>query len=247
MSKRHSAPTLAGTIAKQINPLDPGGIAVDVVYGFDQPTEGSVPLLGPIKQANWDEALIEEAARRLPNGWDVNGPKGRKGMRDDLRLILKQGYKNPEEIVTILKNNELDRLGKKPPGWANPLKVDESLPGPPIEQYPGTFPTAVPPSAQPRKTDPGFPVALPPSPVPPVETRPFPVGIAPAGDVPQGPPEDPTPSAPAQAPARKQSDAGDADPGLAAFRAGWRRPSPTGGWRRCSSPSPGSPRASTGR
>ena len=219
MSKRHSAPTLAGTIAKQINPLDPGGIAVDVVYGFDQPTEGSVPLLGPIKQANWDEALIEEAARRLPNGWDVNGPKGRKGMRDDLRLILKQGYKNPEEIVTILKNNELDRLGKKPPGWANPLKVDESLPGPPIEQYPGTFPTAVPPSAQPRKTDPGFPVALPPSPVPPVETRPFPVGIAPAGDVPQGPPEDPTPSAPAQAPARKQSDAGDADPGLAAFRA----------------------------
>ena len=222
MTQHQSPPTWLTKLLKGLNPLDPAGTAVDTVFGIGRPTTPlSMPIMGPITEANKPEALVKVVRDSLPQGWDVKAKADVefKGISRDVVDGLNGGL-SEDEIVRFARERYLDRTGH--PDFRGRTGASQTKGGGshlPIEQYLNRFPTPVPPSSRPPKPEAGFPVALPPSPVPPVETRPFPVGIAPAGDVPQGPPEDPTPSAPAQAPARKQSDAGDADPGLAAFRA----------------------------
>lgn len=134
MPNTHSPRFPANLLDKAVgalNPFDPAGIAVDTVYGAGRPTDGSLPVVGPIIKANADEELLEKIQAKMPETYrkDVGGIMG------DIREGTKRGL-DEETIIENARKNSLVRQNGVAQifgtvGWVDPYAKPADKPDQP--------------------------------------------------------------------------------------------------------------------
>jgi len=169
MNEKHRAASKwPKKIAKELNPLDPEGVAVDFIAAGGRPTAGiSLPLLGPSIQGNSDEALAEALPKRLPDQWDVGD---HRTYRVYVQEALQYGL-DEEQTLEIAKSKFLHDTGHSAyRTWQPPKRPTSPAPS---NQGNG-FSTSASQSPKDRQGQQLFPVPLPPKPQTPLNSSPSP-------------------------------------------------------------------------